>query len=476
MGQTVSKLVRNVPVTEERASEDFEAVPLYKPKSTWSDQMRNKLQQAFNATHKDAFPFEKLPPELQLEVVRFTMPPTGLRPGFRDNAPQMQDDPTDTNKLDRFVLKGERVPVSLFQVSKAMSAMALSIFYKEVPLHIDVSTWTIWHFQEDPWDWYEDDLFPCQLQIREIPQFKHAQNYQINVILDDRWFAVMDEEWNYSDFKRSVKERLRLVCDALANNNAIQTLTVTIPCLYCLPKRGNGSTSVISVPSKMSSHSHGSVSPACPGVVDFLSPLTRIKVAKRVTYSAILLDGANQFQADGPLIPCKRLECKDLAHSLEQSMGCLDGRELNHEEREWKRIKEVAHRHSEVLEVEWESYLLLFELWEELDTLPDRRNINGWHDELINDLFAEDVALAEESIRRDYREWQKGQANERRQQSLRWHRGGGLPAEIWSDELQRDYEDLSLRKRRDQEEENWLKIFKEVFESRRRACDPLVLK
>ncbi|KAI4270679.1 MAG: hypothetical protein LQ337_006535 [Flavoplaca oasis] len=474
MGQTVSKLVRKVPVTEGRASEDSQEVPLYKPKSTWSDQVRNKLQQAFNARHKNAFPFEKLPPELQLEVVRFTMPPTGLRPGFRDNEPPIQYDPTDTDKLDRYELKGERVPVSLFRVSKAMSAMALSIFRKEVPLHIDVSMWAIWHFQEEPWVWDEGDLYPCQLQIRELPQFKHAQNYQINVILDDRWFAVVDEEWDYPEFQRYMKERLRLVCDALANNNAIQTLTVTIPCLCCLSKRGNDSTSVISVPSKMSSHSHGSVSPACPGVVDFLSPLTRIKVAKRVTYKAILLDGTDQFQADGSLIPCKQLECKDLAHSLGQSMGCLDGRELNHEEREWKRIKEVANYHPEVLEAE--TIQLLYELWEELNTLPDRRNINKWHDELINDLFAEDVALAEESIRRDYREWQKDQANERRQQSLRRHREGGLPAAIWSDELQRDYEDLSLRKRRTQEEENWLVIFKEVFESRRRACDPLVLE
>ncbi|KAL8864358.1 MAG: hypothetical protein Q9198_009915 [Flavoplaca austrocitrina] len=412
MGQTFSKLVRKVPVTEGWASEDTQEVSLYKPKSTWSDQVRNKLQQAFNATHKNAFPFEKLPPELQLEVVRFTMPPTGLRPGFRDIAPQIQDDPTDTDKLDRYVLKGERVPISLFRVSKAMSAMALSIFHKEVPLHVDVSTWAIWHFQGEPSVWDEDCLFPCQLQIRELPQFKHAENYQINVVLDDRWFATIDEEWDYPEFQRYVKERLRLVCDALANNNAIQTLTVTIPCLCCLPKRGSDSTSVISVPFRMSSHSHGSVSPACPGVVDYLSPLTRVKVAKRVTYKAILLDGTDQFQADGSLIPCKRLECKDLAHSLGQSMGCLDGRELNHEEREWKRIKDVAHRHSEVAKEEWESYQLLYSLWEEFNTLPSRRNINGWHDELINDLFAEDVALAEESIRRDYRKWQKGQAKE----------------------------------------------------------------
>ncbi|KAL8876179.1 MAG: hypothetical protein Q9192_008910, partial [Flavoplaca navasiana] len=237
MGQTASKLVRNVAVSEGWGYEDIQAVPLYKPKSTWSDQMRNKLQQAFNATHKNAFPFEKLPPELQLEVVRFTMPPTGLRPGSRDNAPQIQDDPTDADKLDRYVLKGERVPVRLFRVSKAMSAMALSIFHKEVPLHVDVSKWAIWHFQGEPLDWDEDDLFPCQLQIRERPQFKHAQNYHINVILDDRWFAVIDEENDYSAFQRYMKERLRLVCDALANNNAIQTLTVTIPCLCCLPKR-----------------------------------------------------------------------------------------------------------------------------------------------------------------------------------------------------------------------------------------------
>ncbi|KAL9012269.1 MAG: hypothetical protein Q9180_009111 [Flavoplaca navasiana] len=152
-------------------------------------------------------------------------------------------------------------------------------------------------------------------------------------------------------------------------------------------------------------------------------------------------------------------------------MDRLNGEYLPYEEEAWRRIKGLDHGNTQMWRTN--SFCRLNALWHTFNNLQS-------HGFTPQNPLASHFALSVEKTRilmlKDHAVWQKAQAKERRQESLRSYNEKGLCAELWSDELQRDYEDLSLRKGRDQEEENWLMIFKEVFESRRRACDSIVLE
>ncbi|KAL8885528.1 MAG: hypothetical protein Q9215_006635 [Flavoplaca cf. flavocitrina] len=504
MGQTVSKVVRKVPVTEGWAYEDIQevsitdqpvskddqvvpfhtlestasqsyqllsdlqhVVPMPGLKSTWSpsEQIQDELQQPAEISRKETFPFEKLPPELQLAIIRFAMPSAGIKPAIRYHQRKLS---YSAQHIVRSPCEGTQLPLNLFLTSKSISAMALPIFYSEVPLQIFILTWVVWFAQEKRY-FRDKYFFTSHLQIHELPQFRLMRNYHINFPLDDWWFEDFVSLEGYHQHCLVLKERLRLVCDALANNHAIQRLTVTVPCLCCLARSGCHSRNRWMSHYTNLLHKNCSLSQTYPKYVDFLSPLKRIKVAKAVVFEVYHDIGTGK--AEGDAVLCNDAECMKLVGRLDENMGYLNGEYLPYEEEAWRRIKGLDHGNTQMWRTN--SAYMLTNLWHTFNKLQSQ----GFTPQnSLPRYFAVSVEKARIQMLKDHAVWQRAQAKKRRQESLRQYNEKGLPAEIWSDELQRDYEDLSLRKRRNQEEENWLMIFKEIFESRRRAYDPLILE
>ncbi|KAL8639098.1 MAG: hypothetical protein Q9226_008917 [Calogaya cf. arnoldii] len=500
MGQAVSKSVQVVPVVKRTVYEDNQVVPVSEPKSIWStsDQLLNELQQAAQTACKDVFPFENLPPELQLAVVRFAMPLTDLRPelpyrsikiidGFSRDYASTEDHVSDfegdagsvddasyeddasgddtsfgddasseddassvdydiSEELGRGIYREQQVPASLFRTSKSMSAMSLSILQNDVRLHIDIFTLSIAYHRDKLHDWAITPPFPSHLQLQERPQFRCMRNYQINFMDEEGLLGI-----EHQRCRDNIKERYRLISDALANNHAIQRLTVTVPCLCCL------SESDSNVPPP------GSFSHAYAKVLDVLSPLTRIKVAQPVIFTTINVDLPDPFDAYNPSTSCEHFECKELTSNLQQAMGCHDGKELTHEEDAWKRVKALDHGHPGIPKSE--SVQLLYKLYNRLNMLQRHRGMNAWHDDQMKLLFDDHVEQAEKSMRRDYKLWQKAQAKKRDEESLRRFTEGGTLAKLWSDGVGKEYEDLRMVKHRTREDEKWLLIYGEVLKS-----------
>ncbi|KAL8863325.1 MAG: hypothetical protein Q9178_000005 [Gyalolechia marmorata] len=288
-------------------------------------QTASKILQCGRNGPPQTFPFEKLPVELQLMVIRFAMPPNGLclRPGITGST-----------------RKGEQVPVSLFRTSKSMSAMALPIFYNEVHLHIGLFPWAIWYMigmpdirNLGPRDsWSTIYQLPSQLQIQESHQYRRIRYYHINFTLEDIWFTKDILMEDYHTIFMFLKALLRLICDALAHNHSIQRLTVTIPCLCCQRENYDRSAFAPAVPLVMGLDPQSSLSQQYPWFLDLLPLLTRIKAAEPVSFRAVDEDKIDEKPAsNGSSNSCERPECKDLAQSVQVLFRRLDGMENPYE-------------------------------------------------------------------------------------------------------------------------------------------------
>lgn len=455
MGQAVSTGPQVVPIMEETASEE---------ESPWSpsDQLQNELHHAAETACKEVFPFEKLPPELQMEILRFAIP-RALRSGSRPQWVKGANGTFETR--DREPLKGEHVPVSLFRTSRSMSAMALWIFYSEVPLQIDVFIYVVWYNQEKRHDWAGTNHLASALQIQDLPQFRCLRNYHINCTLEDWWFEPGIEMECFRQLSCVYKERFRLICDALAHNPAIKALTVFLPCFCWLPKNERLPHADF-IPSVTGHHAHGDHSQTYARILDILSPLTRLKVAEPVVFRTIFNHGKSEFQVDRPMEDCTRLECKKLALDVQQALGRLDGNDLLDEEKEWKRVKELDRGNPHMRSPE--TVKMLDQLWARLSELQYYRGVQGWPEVTSKGLFDSLMKQAEESICKDYRRWQKARAKERREESLRRFREEGPVAKLWSGGLQKEYDDLRKRKHRSPEDSKWLMMYQVVFESKER--------
>ncbi|KAL8910965.1 MAG: hypothetical protein Q9171_003776 [Xanthocarpia ochracea] len=284
-------------------------------------QTASKILQCGRNGPPQTFPFEKLPAELQLMVIRFAMPPNGLylRPGLTGSTH-----------------KREQVPVSLFRTSKSMSAMASQIFYNELHLHIGLFSSATWYMMGKPdirnprprYIWNPVYHLPSQLQIQESHQYRRIRYCHINFTLEGISFAedISMEECR-TRFKIS-KARLRLICDALAHNHSIQRLIVTIPCLCRHRENYICSAFAPEVPLIMDLDPQGPLSQSYRWFLDFLPLLARIKAAEPITFEAVDEDKINKLQTSkGPSNPCERPECKVLAQSFQQLLRRLDGME-----------------------------------------------------------------------------------------------------------------------------------------------------
>ncbi|KAL8774076.1 MAG: hypothetical protein Q9209_001184 [Squamulea sp. 1 TL-2023] len=450
MGQTISTISRVWSNAEPKSE------------SNPSDQRQCELQQAVNSACREVFEFEKLPLELQLMVIRFAMPLTGLRPGPWPH--WIERRPYSFEELNGSIPSKEEIPVNLFRISKKISTLALSIFHNQVPLHIDICTWAIWYTAEKRFIWYDLFRFPSQLRMQETPQIRRMRNYQINFMLEDRWLASHLCTREYCAVFLHLKERLRLVCDALAHNDTILRLTVTIPCL-CWPSMSesfSGTTSWIY--STMNTHSHGSFSQAYSKTLDFLSPLKRINVAEPVTFTAIKYHGRNQDRPDRTMHPCKHIACKNLAQSMQRTLGQLKRQELPLEEKSWKRVKEMDNGDPGILRST--SIQLLQDLWHRLNSMQSQRGMTVWSDDMLKQSFDDINTVVVISMQKDYRVWQNKQAKIHREESLRRLRNGSL-AKLYSESFAKEYEALATRKNRTRDDEMWLGIHGKVFKFRK---------
>ena len=137
-------------------------------------------------SHDVSFPFEKLPTELRLMILRFIILPHGLR-AFA--SPLSNDDPA-YEPARRARLKHLReedvVPTGVFRTTKWISAMALHIFDKEFCVHFNILATTI----NCRWEEYRGP-FSSQISARQSQLLSRTNNYQLNL---GGWLALFEYE------------------------------------------------------------------------------------------------------------------------------------------------------------------------------------------------------------------------------------------------------------------------------------------
>ncbi|KAL8774075.1 MAG: hypothetical protein Q9209_001183 [Squamulea sp. 1 TL-2023] len=270
--------------------------------------------------------------------------------------------------------------------------MALPVFYKEMTVHLHVSSHVIVYPQGIVCnrDNLGEHLFPSHLGIQRLPQFKRMQHYRINLIHAYWWWHI---NWRGNSTKEYsvralLKEQLRLLSDVLSGNEMIQTLTVTLPCLRCLA-------------------GYNSTTWAYAHLLDLLTPLRRIKVAKPV----VLIKACNSGTRKAKAIPrdewwrcvCARPECEQLFQRLQGAMGNLTGEKLTDDEQTWKKVKELAYGAPYVVG----SFTLskIEEVWISLYRLQLERGKDAEQDIKHQASFRKQVKNALRSMQDEYRMW-----------------------------------------------------------------------
>ncbi|KAI4187229.1 MAG: hypothetical protein L6R41_002947 [Letrouitia leprolyta] len=259
------------------------------------------------------FPFDKLPPELQLNVLRFTMPQHGFRP-----LPL----PSDFNRIDppcsRYVeaLRRERTTVfHLFQVNRWISAESMKIFYAETVLHIDVAPTRI-RFGgtviREPY------MFQTYTFLQSFQAFTRFRNYELHIHLRELTrLKALNNPWVFSKVCHSITEWLRMISDALSTNDHVDHLTVKLLGLCALGELDPPMT----------------FDPT-PKIVESLAPLTRVLVNKTTVFSA-------HYHAQYRILyePCSDPSCQDWIRGIQEAVGPMEGAQLDKQEELWKQLK-----------------------------------------------------------------------------------------------------------------------------------------
>ncbi|KAI4277742.1 MAG: hypothetical protein LQ337_001553 [Flavoplaca oasis] len=304
----------------------------------------------------DTFPFDKLPAELQLMVIRFAMPEDGLRSIFHRNK---KYEPPPSEPIRR-----ASIPTGLFRTNHYLSAVSLDTFRREVCMHIGVSPIKVTCFGHR----VTTHPFPASIPKSNAHFFTSMRNYQLN---------IRPAEARPSTIKqKKLKEQLRRVSDMLSENDNIKHLTVTFPChcsWYC----------------HCSGHCRCALrdtSRVVAAVLDFLSPLKRIKVAKTVVFkpaSGLFIDAEDDN--------CNGNRCLSLAHTMEASMGQLNGEALTYREATWKRIKAIEPPHTSWTPTKFDYYGFLDKFCSKIEEMSDEefKIWTQWYIERIERLFTQ---------------------------------------------------------------------------------------
>ncbi|KAI4282383.1 MAG: hypothetical protein L6R38_002974 [Xanthoria sp. 2 TBL-2021] len=260
------------------------------------------------------FPFKKLPAELQVMVIRFTMPQKGLR--FQREDRKYYNATRGKRKWwYSWTRQEDSIPTALFLTNHYLSAIALDTLYREVFMHIGVSNQALSIFdQRMPTDYY-----PSRVPADKMQYFTSMRCYRLNIRLGEflsPWYTnYVLSRGGYKFLYSGLKEKLRLISDMLAENPDIQRLTVTFPCC-CTRPQAEG------------------VPPIIPITQDYLTILKRLKVSQPVIF--IPAHGPD-VQAEADL--CNKPECLNLAQNFQASMGHLIGEALSNREQTWKNVK-----------------------------------------------------------------------------------------------------------------------------------------
>ncbi|KAL8733484.1 MAG: hypothetical protein Q9166_002111 [cf. Caloplaca sp. 2 TL-2023] len=224
------------------------------------------------------FPFQRLPVELQLMILRYAMPQHGLLPQPLSDLTKHVD--WGNGRYSDLLIEYNEylqtkdwsdaiIPFSLFQVNKFIATEARAIFFNEVYLVINIQGHRM-HFLTTI---VHGMKFESHLRYSDNEHFQRMQNFQLN-IAENPWLYCVKygppHDFNYGldlveSANRVLKERIRTVCDILATNANIQKNSVR---LYCL-------CNCLKVDTSLSGES---------ALLDLLAPLKRIHVVDAVMF------------------------------------------------------------------------------------------------------------------------------------------------------------------------------------------------
>ncbi|KAL8832489.1 MAG: hypothetical protein Q9170_004860 [Blastenia crenularia] len=221
----------------------------------------NVLQQPVPAS---SFPFEKLPAELRLNVLRYAMPRHGLRP-----LPLPSDFDNEQLACVEYVaaLRQEQsTPLNLLRVGRQIASEARTIIDEEVVLRIDVGPTGILLLGTEIGNLH-------RLRSRTFPEvftlLKSMRNYEIFVSIHQDQFreVAADPRGRFSACCFKTKEWLRVLCDTISTNEQIETLVVNIPGVCTLRQ-----LIVLNDDPR-------------PEISSMITPLARLRVKKSITFT-----------------------------------------------------------------------------------------------------------------------------------------------------------------------------------------------
>lgn len=224
------------------------------------------------------------------------------------------------------------------------------MFVREVELVIRIDFDRL-HFLTTIIEWVTD--FRSHLQYMHIQHSQRMRNFGLDID-DDPWsrdvkLALsnrLGDGVNRAFRRFGLKERLRIICDLLATNTAIQRLTVRVPCLCnCV---------------KVDSVANGT-----SVILDILAPLKRLRVANTTVFE--IRHATEHCEGQD----CDQNLCNDLIAACVADVGHLNvnGERLSQEEETWKNIKALPRATSEAAIGKVEARME--ELWKALNLSSD---------------------------------------------------------------------------------------------------------
>ncbi|KAL8716221.1 MAG: hypothetical protein Q9220_000126 [cf. Caloplaca sp. 1 TL-2023] len=267
-----------------------------------------------------SFPFERLPVELQANVLRLALP--------HRLAPSL------VQRAHNIIKKRRSWSTNLLRVNKAVSNLTRSILTNEIPLVFKVAVASL----EEPLGLtvldrditYSDQAARPQM-LADMHQIHSMRRFELDLMSADDcswWSAYKDQPiagihapFDCAQRESEYKEKLRFICDTLvAFSDNIQHLSVRVPCTCQLK---NDEELALTVVTRM---------------VDYLAPLRRLHVAKSVTFHVVHNDHDQPYLSGVPLnVPRAEQQCQ----ILQASLGRLRGEKLSEHEEMWKNLKSM---------------------------------------------------------------------------------------------------------------------------------------